>query len=412
MKNNPHNFSLKTVILGGGKGERLWPLSRQSLPKQFLSLTNNVSLIMETFNRLKKLSNRLNQKIYFSATADFEGLVKKELKNEKTEKDFFIREPFLKDTAAAILLAALKLKMSNKAKDNDVLFFVPADAHIQKEQSFLKDIQKASEIAAYSEKLVLLGIPPSRPAIEYGYLQVRKLNGREKKTLFTPSSSVDIRKKTAKKAENGEKSEISSPNNKKLTQWLDEIYTVTHFKEKPKQQVANRYIRSKKYLWNSGMFFIRVGFLLKLFAELTPKHLQLVSDYVRLSRNGEEMQAKKHYQKIDKISFDYAIVEKIPKDIVALKANFLWDDLGSLQSLFRLVKKDKDGNALSKKTMAYESTNCLMKGEGLSQRVVLYGLDSVMMIITKDTILLTTEEKSKHVKDLLKHLKKKDNSLL
>ena len=235
----------------------------------------------------------------------------------------------------------------------------------------------------------------------------------EKKRHYLPRlHPLTFEKKTTKKAENWKKSEISSPDNKKLTQWLEEIYTVTHFKEKPKQQVANRYIRSKKYLWNSGMFFIRVGFLLKLFAELTPKHFQLVSDYVRLSRNGGEMQAKKHYQKIDKISFDYAIVEKIPKDIVALKANFLWDDLGSLQSLFRLVKKDKDGNALSKKTMAYESTNCLMKGEGLSQRVVLYGLDSVMMIITKDTILLTTEEKSKHVKDLLKHLKKKDNSLL
>jgi mannose-1-phosphate guanylyltransferase/mannose-6-phosphate isomerase len=342
--------SVYPVLLAGGVGTRLWPLSRELYPKQLLKLIDDESLIQSTARRL--LEGIDPDKIHVVCGAEHLDQITIHLKHIGLDPDGkILPEPCGRNTAPAILLATLKILMT---EPDAVICVFPADHIIRSVDSFHSKLKEAIEIANHGF-IVTFGIQPDYPETGYGYIEGGKPIG------------------------NG-------------------AFQVRRFVEKPRLQKAKIFMESGNFYWNSGMFVFKASVAVSEFK----KHAgPLYTDLAAIMQNYPDINADK-YATLDKISFDHAVMEKTDKAAV-LPSDFGWSDIGSWKSLYDFLPKDSHGNAIEGDVIAKETENCLIVGR--DRLIAANALKNLAVVETSDSVFVSDLNKSKEVRSIVEELK-------
>lgn len=332
------------MILCGGKGQRLWPLSRKTLPKQFVSLNNDKTLLETTLERLTPLQTTNDQlgivtsKEYFQAIQQLLGDI----------VDTYVIEPMGKNTAPAILLACLQI--ADERVNDPVVVFTPSDHYIKEQNLFEDTILKAVKYAETYGDICLLGIQPQGPATSYGYIIARD------KYVTNEPSNID------------------------------------KFLEKPPLEVAEILCESSHALWNCGIFVARNSVFLQAFKEASPKLFDDVSAYKA---------GTKDYTDLKPCQFDTAVTEKISNRVV-FPTNITWRDLGDLESFISYNQQMAPHLNLNNMSLHGKNNSAFSK----KKMVAFLGVSNICLIETDDVILVKHQGESELLKDLLSQLHK------
>lgn len=343
-----------SLILAGGKGTRLYPLSRDENPKQFLKIINGKSFLQNTVDRISPIVEKNN--IYVITSKDLENKMQEEL--PEIDRHNIIVEPCNKETATCISLAAVKLLK----KDKDALMVVlPSDHHIEGDKEFQDTIEQAMEIADRKRGIITIGVNPNRPETGYGYIEMGD-------RIF---------------------GEIPT-------------FKVERFLEKPNVEVAKDLLSKGTYLWNSGIFVFRADVYLRELEKYLPKmYKSIAAIYDCLGSNNEDKIIKEKYDDIDGISVDFGIMQKTRKAYV-IKCEFQWDDIGTFAALSRFLK-DFQGNNITGNTLLEDSENCsVFAGEKL---IIGFGVKNLIVVDSDDVILIMDKNKDQEMKHLVNKLK-------
>ncbi|MCH3965337.1 MAG: mannose-1-phosphate guanylyltransferase [Clostridium sp.] len=349
---------LYALILAGGKGTRLYPLSRAKNPKQFLRVVNNKSFLRSTVDRIIPLVNKKN--IYIITNEEYIAKVQEELPD--ISRDNIFAEPKNKETATCIGFSAVKLLKKDASAS---MIILPSDHYIGDQKLFLETINQAIEIAEKKRGLVTIGVKPTRPETGYGYIEMgQRINAT-----------------------------ITS-------------FKVERFLEKPNLEVAKDLIMKGSYLWNSGMFVWRADVFLREMQKYLPKmYKSMIAIYEKLDTKEEEKVIKKQYDIIDGISVDFGIMQKTRKAYV-IKCEFLWDDMGTFTAIARFLNNYK-GNRIKGDTFLEASENCTIFGDG--RFIIAFGVKDLIIIDSGDVLLVMDKSKDQEVKYLVDILKNETN---
>ena len=345
---------MKPVILAGGTGSRLWPKSRAALPKQFLALTSDKTMIQETVMRLAGV-DALPPSIICNEEHRF--LVAEQMRQINIDNSDILLEPVGRNTAPAIALAALHATANG---EDPTLLVLAADHLIQDSATFQAQIKQA-QILAEQGKLVTFGIVPTQPHTGYGYIKAGAAMG------------------------NG--------------------FAVSQFVEKPDMDTATQYVNSGEYFWNSGMFMFKASVFLKALELHAPEMFTVCSkaiaqtekdlDFIRISEDI--------FATCPSDSIDYAVMEKTA-DAAMVTLDAGWSDVGSWSSLWETGKKDSSGNVSIGDTLLESTTNSYVNAEDCLVSVI--GLDDVVVVQTKDAVMVANKKNSEQIKAVVNHLKK------
>ncbi|WP_044871909.1 mannose-1-phosphate guanylyltransferase/mannose-6-phosphate isomerase [Pseudomonas sp. LFM046] len=343
------------VILSGGSGSRLWPLSRKQYPKQFLALTGEKTLFQQT---LQRLNFEGMQPAVLVANQDHRFIVQEQLDAIDLQAQTMLLEPFGRNTAPAVAIAAMELLAEGR---DELMLVLPAD-HVLRDQSAFQKALALATAAAEKGEMVLFGVPAERPETGYGYI-------RGKADAALPEG----------------------------------ISRVAQFVEKPDEARARQYVESGDYFWNSGMFLFRASRFLE---ELKHHDVDIYDTCLlaleRSKRDGIAVS-------IDSATFaccpdnsiDYAVMEKTARAcVVPLSAG--WNDVGSWSSIWEVHDKDEDGNVTKGDVVVQDSHNCLVHGNGKLVSVI--GLDDVVVVETKDAMMIAHKDRVQDVKKLVNKL--------
>ena len=338
------------VIMAGGAGTRLWPLSRESYPKQFLSLHGKGTLLQETIMRLNNLE--IDSSLIIS-NEDHRFLVAEQLR-EINKLDTILLEPVSRNTAPTITLAAIKY-----LEQDPILFILPSDHIIESQIEFEKAIIEAIPLAK-SGKLVTFGIAPKEPNTEYGYI---------------------------KKGES-----------------LDKGFTVEKFIEKPSINEAKEYISTNDYLWNSGMFLFKASKYLEELKKFRPDILEICeSSMSKIVTDPDFLKIdEKQFLKCPSESVDYAVLEKT-EDAAVVQMNTAWNDIGSWSALWNLSNKDKEGNSSQGDVILHDARKSYIRSD--ERLTVAMGVKDLFVVDTKDALLVAHKDKVKDIKAITDKLK-------
>ncbi|MWV62280.1 cupin domain-containing protein [Helicobacter saguini] len=386
-------------ILCGGSGTRLWPISRELMPKQFARLIGNDSLFKLTLERNVKLLGKndslqviTNDKHYFLALD--------EAAEVGIKVQSFILESIAKNTAAALTFAAL---LTAKTNPNEVILTLPSDHIIHDFPKYKSCVESALKLAE-SGNIVTFGIKPNTPHTGYGYIQIDSKDSK--------SSGV---KKDSKSLQNIESSGL----------------LVRAFHEKPDIKTAQKYVKEGNFFWNSGMFCYKANVLLdemKTYqkeiynacvtafeksykdSNIESKTLDSKSKDSKLdSKNGEFLRLDKTLsEKIPELSIDYAVMEKTKK-LKMIVGDFVWNDVGSFDSLDSEYEKDGDGNAKTCEIESIDSKNNLILAE---KNVAMIGVNDFVVVDSSDVLLIAKKGQTQDVKKIVEQLKKKNSELV
>ena len=341
------------VIMAGGSGTRLWPLSRQLYPKQFLNIVGKNTMLQDTVARLEGIEARAPLVI---CNNEHRFLVAEQLRQAGGTSEIIL-EPEGRNTAPAIALAALR---AIEGGNDPLLLVLAADHVIQDVKAFTESVNKAIPFAQ-NDKLVTFGIVANSPETGYGYIH--------------RGGSV------------GESS-----------------FVVSRFVEKPDLKTAKKYVDSGEYYWNSGMFLMKASRYLEKLEKYEPEILKACRlsikdvkhdlDFIRI--DAEE------FAKCPSESIDYAVMEKTDSTVVVpLDAG--WSDIGSWSAIWEVSEKDEDGNRTLGDVISEDSKNCLVHGE--DRLVSILGLEDIVVVDTKDAILVAHKDKVQNVKKIVEKLK-------
>jgi len=350
------------ILLCGGSGSRLWPLSRKSFPKQYLSLNyeNDLSLLQETLMRVKDPKIFGNPLIICNQEHRF--IAAEQIKQINVNSESIILEPIGKNTAPAVALAALKLIKKNI---DPVLLVLSSDHMIKDEEVLIKTIKAAKEYAL-KNFLVTFGIPPTSAETGYGYIKAKTTLSKEKIV------GVDIEK----------------------------------FIEKPCKSLSEQFIKDKRFSWNSGIFMYKASTIINEFEKYLPEIIKIARESLQKSREDLDFirLEENTFKKCPNISLDHAVMEKTKKGIV-LPLNTDWSDIGSWNSLWKYSQKDANGNVMSGDVIEIESKNNLIRSE--NRLVSTIGIENQIIIETSDVVLIANRKNSQELKFLVENLKNK-----
>lgn len=348
--------SLYALILAGGSGTRLWPMSRQASPKQLISLGRELSLFQETVSRLQKKIGP--EKMVFVTSRDLEGDIKDHLRRylgKSADDCLVVGESAARNTAPAILLGARIVQ----ARDPDALLLVaPSDHIIQDTDSFIQAIDNSLEAAA-AGMLVTYGITPTRAETGYGYIRAGQKEGK--------------------------------------------VFKVERFEEKPTSTRAEKLFKDKNYTWNSGIFLFSV----KAIMEEAEKHLPALSMALRNIDPETLNGLDEVYSGIESISIDHGIMEKTTRAAV-IPVSMGWSDLGSWDSVYEMREKDDSGNIVTGDVLGLENENCLILGE--DKFLAVSGMKDTIVVQTEDATLICPRGRSQDVRHIVGYLEEQDRS--
>lgn len=347
---------MKSIILAGGSGSRLWPLSREEYPKQLLSFDKEQSLLQKTFNRLCTFSKPAD--IVTVTNIKHYSNIKLQL-NKIDSSNVVIGEPFGKNTAPAI--ASTLQYFIQQGCEDDVVLIVPSDHLIKDIDGFNKTVEQGKELAEQGY-IVTFGIKPTYPETGYGYIKTEKA--------------------------------------------LSVGYKVEKFVEKPNFETAKKYLDSENYYWNGGIFMGKISTFLnefKKYASDIYMHLGTL-DFSNSTQINFSV-----YEKMPSISIDYAIMEKSDK-IALVELQSDWNDLGSWQSIFNVKEKDENGNVLTGKVVVDNVKNSFIYSQ--KEVVAVSSLENIILVETEDAIMACKLDESQNVKKLYEKLKAKESDTI
>jgi mannose-1-phosphate guanylyltransferase len=352
---NKHHY---VAIMAGGIGSRFWPMSRTSLPKQFLDILGiGKTLIQQTYERYSKLIPKEN--IYVITADEYTEIVKKQLPDLLV--DNILAEPSRKNTAPCIAYIAFKLL---KKDPNAVMIAAPADNLILETDAFVATAEKALDFVSHINALVTIGIKPTYPNTGYGYLQ-------------------------------HEAAEVAT-----------DIHKVKIFTEKPNVELAKAFIASGDFLWNAGIFIWKVKNIIAAFEKHEPELYDLFAAEKDKLNTAEERRAiETIYPQCTNISIDFAIMEKA-ENVYTTPASFTWSDLGTWNSAWENKDKDYFGNAVvGKNVMVVDANNCIVHVPD-NKLVLLQGLKDYIIVDTKDVLLICKKDKEQEIKEYVAEVKR------
>ena len=343
------------LIMAGGKGERFWPKSRQSLPKQFLSLTNDgKTMIQLTVERILPLVEL--EDIYIATNANYKHLVMEQLPGLPEQN--ILCEPIGRNTAPCIGLGAVHI---HHKYEDAIMMVLPSDHLIKFNDIFTETLSNACDVAEEGNNLVTIGITPNYPETGYGYIKADK-------------SAV-----------------------------LKKSYSVDCFVEKPNYEVAKSYVESGDYYWNSGMFIWKISSILSnMQTFMTDTYEGLLKIQSAIGTPEEDTVLKEIFPNFVSDSIDYGIMEKA-SDIYLIPGNFGWDDVGSWLAVERVRGTDEHGNTLSGNVVTVDTEHCTI--EGNKRLITTVGLKDLIIVDTEDALLVADKMAAGDIKKLLAQLR-------
>ena len=343
------------LIMAGGRGERFWPRSRQNMPKQFLSLTDDgKTMIQLTVERILPLVAM--EDIFIVTNRSYKDLVRSQLP-ELPEANILC-EPVGKNTAPCIGLGAVHMA---KRYGDAVMMVLPSDHLIKYTSLFLNTLSDACEVAEQGENLVTLGIAPDSPETGYGYIK------------FQPETT------------------------------LGRAFSVEKFVEKPDLETAKAYLASEQYLWNSGMFIWKTSTILKNLEMYLPETYQgLCKIGEAIGTDMEEQVLEREFQAFKAESIDYGVMEKA-ENIYILSGAFGWDDVGSWLAVSRIKRSNELGNVVDGNVVTVDTRNTTIQGGG--KLIAAVGLEDMIVVDSEDALLICEKDHAGDIKKVLENLK-------
>ena len=354
MQNKNHYVA----IMAGGIGSRFWPMSRTSLPKQFLDVLNTgKTLVQWTYERYAKFIPAEN--IYIVTSEEYVDIVKTQL--PMLPIDNILAEPSKKNTAPCIAYISFKLAQINP---DAKCIVAPSDHLILEEDRFQSIALEALDFEDHIKALVTLGIQPTHPNTGYGYIQYEGL-------------------------------EVAK-----------DVFKVKTFTEKPDLEIAKSFLESGDFLWNAGIFAWKISSILTAFEKYQPEMYELFDqEKMHFNTPAEKAAIQKIYPQCTNISIDIAIMEKA-NNVYVMPASFGWSDLGTWNSAYENMEKDYLGNAVaSDNVIVIDATKCMINSPK-DKLVVVQGLDDFIVVDTKDVLLICSRDKEQSIKEYVAEVKR------
>lgn len=353
------NKNLFVVLMAGGVGVRFWPYSRNSRPKQFLDvLGTGKSLLQSTYERFLPICPPEN--IYVVTHEEHAHLVKQQIPQLSEEQ--ILAEPMRKNTAACIAYASYKIEQRNKEA---VVVVSPSDQLILKEVEFLDLISKATNEAETQDKLITIGITPTRPETGYGYIQYHMDDNFLKK--------------------------------------------VKTFTEKPQLELAKKFLESGDFVWNSGIFIWGIQAILNALHQFLPELTEFFEEaFARIEMEGEKQAILTAYSQCKNISIDYGVMEKAG-NVYMCPGNFSWSDLGSWGSIHEISEKDANNNVVNANVLLYNTKNCIIKGSP-DKLIVVQGLDGYLVGEFENVVIVCEKDREDQFRKFVNDVKTRPNA--
>lgn len=346
------NENYYAIIMAGGVGSRFWPVSTPEFPKQFHDmLGTGETLIQKTFTRLSQLIPKEN--ILILTNDKYAEIVQEQLPMIDNEQ--IVLEPEMRNTAPCILYASMKIKKMNP---NALMIVAPSDHWIEDEVQFVANLQRTFDICEHDNVLMTLGILPTFPNTGYGYIEFDKLDSRQ-------------------------------------------VKKVVQFREKPDYVTAKKFIQSRNFLWNSGIFIWSVSSIIDAFEKFQPEmHHLFNSGFDKLNTEDEADFVAENYGKSDNISIDYAVMENA-ENVFVLPATFDWNDLGTWGSLYDKLPKDANENAVVNAKVVIENASNNIIRTNIGKKVVIDGLTDYIIVDEDDVLLIYPKKKEQDIKQIV-----------
>lgn len=348
---------MKVVIIAGGNGTRLWPMSKKSKPKQFVKVFGNDTLFTQTIKRFDEYKNNIT----ILGNINHKDLIEEEIKVNNLKNCEVFLEPKAMNTAPAIC-SVIEYLMNNN-KGDEIIVFCPSDAYINDTESFIKSL-KVGEKLAKDNRVICFGIQPLYPETGYGYIKLGdKIN--------------------------------------------DDAFYVDRFVEKPEMEKAIEFLKSEQYLWNGGIFMSKVSVLHELFKKFQNDLLLNIQKTLKKSKVEKNFifLDKEQFEKCEEISIDYAIIENLDaSNLATVPLKLVWSDVGSYKALFDIDKnKTKNNNVIEGSVILNNTENCFIK---TNKKIVCCSDVEDLVIVEEDNVLLVMKkDKSQNIKKLIEKCK-------
>ncbi|HRP02561.1 MAG TPA: sugar phosphate nucleotidyltransferase [Candidatus Kapabacteria bacterium] len=355
-------MSKYAIVLAGGLGTKFWPKSTEKIPKQFTHVFGEATCIQNTYNRCLNYFDK--DKIYFVTSIAHKELIESQLPD--LNKNNFIYEPFGRNTAPATALA-INYILNDGASEEASFAILPADHYINNINEFNHSLDLAFNVADKLDSIVTIGLTPDRPETQFGYIQVN---------LEQPIKEGNY-------------------------------YNIFHcetFAEKPDIGTAQRFIESGDFLWNSGIFVWKISTFNKAMKRFLPEYydrLNSIREYFNQSAYFDQLNYQ--YKQLNPLSLDYGILEKAD-NVVCIKSDFLWSDLGNWDELYSLQMKDANGNVLLGDVISIDNKNCFVDSNG--KLIALVGLEDLIVVDSGDATVICKRGEADRVQEIVDFLRR------
>lgn len=360
---NSSDYRKIAIIMAGGSNVMLWPKASEKFPKQFLRLLSNESMVEATYNRLLPFFDTEN--IYIVTSSEYADLIKQQI--PILSDNNIIIEPFAKHTAPCLALTLSYLK--EKYDDDTIFMAFPADHHILNVREFHNSLDLAAKAALATDGIVTIGAYPTRPETKYGYVQIKN-----ERNDLGELYDLGVRKSAT-------------------------------FAEKPDFDTAKRFLNSGDFLWNSGIFVMKIKRFWQAFQEFLPEHFKLFEILKKtIGKDIYTDAVKEAYMQMESVSMDYAILEK-DRNVYVVESSFNWSDMGDWDEIYHLSRKDARNNVLIGDVVALGVSNSFILSD--ERLIGISGVDNLIVVDTKDSLLICKKGESERVQDIVDFLRRK-----